>query len=162
MKAAERADGPAAPASAPGNLSAADGYAMPYDAAKPDTRGARGGQDRAEESKRAREAAANYAVTGWVQSSRESYEEDAKEVYTTVRKVGTVILYRRGDVWMTPEAAKLDLEKDADKIKTIERYSDAYFALTKENTPSENQALSLQAENEKLLIVLRGQAYLIK
>ena len=160
MKSADRVATPA-PSAAPGGAS---NYAEPQ-SEEAGRGGASGPVDEAakrEGEKKAGEAYYYHGATGWGTASQGHYEKDTKEVYATVRTVGTVTLYRRGDTWMTPEASKLDLEKDADKIKTIERYSDEYFALSKDNTQSENQVLSMQAENEKLLIVLRGQAYLIK
>jgi Ca-activated chloride channel family protein len=93
---------------------------------------------------------------------KEAFEQDSKEVLSTVRQSADQTVYKKGQVWMTPEAAKLDMQKDADKIKTIERYSDEYFELVHKNTPAENQLLSMQKESEQLLLVLRGQAYLIK
>lgn len=89
-------------------------------------------------------------------------EKGQREIIRTVRQSGDQPVYKKGDVWMTPEAAKFDVKKDADKIKTIERYSDEYFELVRKNTPAENQILAMRKESEQLLIVLRGQAYLIK
>lgn len=63
---------------------------------------------------------------------------------------------------VTPETAQMDLEKDKAQIKTVERFSDDYFALVKANTVAENQLLSLQEEGDELLVKLRGQAYLVK
>jgi Ca-activated chloride channel family protein len=63
---------------------------------------------------------------------------------------------------VTPETAQLDPVKDKDKVKTIERFSDEYFALIRANTAEENQLLSLQQPDEELLLQLRGQAYLVK
>ena len=59
-------------------------------------------------------------------------------------------------------AATVDLEKDKDKIKVIERFSDEYFALVKENTADENAVLSRQQAGEELLVKFRGQAYRVK
>ena len=53
-------------------------------------------------------------------------------------------------------------EKDKDKIKIVQRFGSEYFDLAKSNTPAENQLLSTQQPDEELLVVLRGQAYLIK
>ena len=63
---------------------------------------------------------------------------------------------------MTPETAELDLEKDKARIETIERYSEAYFALVKANSVTENQILSQQRDGEQLLIKLRDKNYLVK
>jgi Ca-activated chloride channel family protein len=87
---------------------------------------------------------------------------DRYVVKETVRTSGNQALYKRGRVVVTPETAELDVAKDADKITTIERYTDAYFALVKDNSIEENQVLSDQADDEELLVQLRGKAYLIK
>jgi Ca-activated chloride channel family protein len=65
-------------------------------------------------------------------------------------------------VLVTPETAQMDLEKDKAQIKTIERFSEEYFALVRDNTIAENQILALQEGEEELLVKLRGQAYLVK
>lgn len=65
-------------------------------------------------------------------------------------------------ILVTPETAQLDIEKDKAQIKTIERFSDDYFALIRANTAAENQLLALQEEGDELLVKLRGQAYLVK
>lgn len=84
-------------------------------------------------------------------------------VYTRgLRNVGNQALYCRGKTWVTRGTSKLDPEKDADKIKPVERFSDDYFKLVAANTPAQNQILCSQREGEELLIELRGQAYLVK
>ncbi len=65
-------------------------------------------------------------------------------------------------ILVTPETAEMDLEKDKMQIKTIERFSDDYFALIRANTAAENQILALQEDDDELLVKLRGQAYLVK
>jgi hypothetical protein len=80
----------------------------------------------------------------------------------SVQIVGSETLYRRGKVWIAASAADVDLEKDADKIKTIERFSPEYFELTEQNTAAENAVLARQQAGEELLITLRGQTYRIK
>ncbi len=108
------------------------------------------------------------AVTGPVDSLSlgSNVYRDAKTdryvVKESVRTSGNQALYKRGKVVVTPETAELDVAKDADKFTTIERYTDAYFSLVKDNTVEENQVLSDQAEDEELLVQLRGKAYLIK
>ncbi len=79
-----------------------------------------------------------------------------------VRKTGTQTVYQRGKLLVTPETASLDLEKDKKNIIEIERYSKEYFALTEANTSAENELLSLQEEDEQLLVKFRGKVYLIK
>lgn len=65
-------------------------------------------------------------------------------------------------VLVTPETAQLDLQKDKAQIKEIERFSEEYFALVRDNTIAENQLLALQEDEEELLVKLRGQSYLVK
>ena len=89
--------------------------------------------------------------------------DNDKDVFATgLRNSGNDALYCRGKTWMTPSLAKLDLVKDAAKIKTIERFTDEYFALVRANTREQNELLCSQRENEELLVELRGQAYLLK
>lgn len=83
-------------------------------------------------------------------------------VKESVRTSGNQALYKKGKIVVTPETAELDVQKDADKITVIERYTDAYFALAKDNTVEENQVLADQADDEELLVQLRGKSYLIK
>lgn len=80
----------------------------------------------------------------------------------TIRRAGGQTLYKRGKIVMTPETASIELEEDKDEIVTIERFSKEYFELIAANTPSDNQILSNQQEDEELLVRLRGQVYLIK
>ncbi len=65
-------------------------------------------------------------------------------------------------ILVTPDTAQMDMEKDKAQIKTIERFSDEYFALIRANTVAENQLLSLQEPDDELLVKFRGQAYLVK
>jgi Ca-activated chloride channel family protein len=90
------------------------------------------------------------------------YEAGEQERVTTVQNVGNQALYRRGQVWMTTETAKLDPVKDADQIKEITRFSDEYFELTAKNSVDENRVLASQREGEELLVNFRGQAYRIR
>jgi hypothetical protein len=79
-----------------------------------------------------------------------------------VQIVGNETLYKRGKQWVAANAQDVDLQRDQDKIKTIERFSDEYFKLTAANTPSENAVLARQQPGEELLIRLRNQVYLIR
>ena len=100
--------------------------------------------------------------TMWGHDSVKAYEGKKKQMVGGVRNVGDQAVYRRGRVWIAANAAKLDLEKDKDKIKRIKQFSAEYFRLVSANTVAENQILSSQAEGEQLLITLRGQAYMIE
>ena len=95
-------------------------------------------------------------------TNKDAYEQEKVEYVAGLRNVGNLALYRRGRVWMTAEAAKLDPKKDADKITTIKRYSKAYFELARRNTVAENQVMASQRANEVLRLKLRGTMYNIE
>ncbi len=95
-------------------------------------------------------------------SDRADYEADIKETVSGVRQVANQALYRRGNVWQAANARHIDLKKDADKIQTVERFSDEYFKLAAANTVEENQIFASQQAGEELVISLRGQVYRIK
>jgi Ca-activated chloride channel family protein len=104
--------------------------------------------------------AGHFAMTG--AADVDSYEAGRQTTVQTVQMVEGHPLYRRGNVWATADAAKLDLDKDRDQIKEIDRFSTEYFELVGANSLLENQMLSRQAPGEQLLIRLRGQVYLIR
>ncbi len=95
-------------------------------------------------------------------------ETDSSVATDSVRQYGNQAVYARSQpgkkeqILVTPETAELDLEMDKAKIETVDRYSDAYFALVKANSATENQILSQQRDGEQLLIKLRGKNYLVK
>jgi len=100
-------------------------------------------------------------VYGW--KDAKGYEKGAKaEDASKVRQTGKGAVYRRKNIWVTPETAKLDLVKDADKIKVIERFTKEYFDLVRANATWQNQLLASQGAEEEMLISLRGQVYRIK
>ena len=76
--------------------------------------------------------------------------------------VGKETLYKHGKQWFAASAKDIDLQRDAAKIKIVERFSDDYFKLTAANTSSENAVLARQQAGEELVIRLRGQVYLIR
>jgi Ca-activated chloride channel family protein len=90
------------------------------------------------------------------------YESGEQRALASVRQVNNQVLYRRGQTWMTPDAAKIDAEKDAAKMIQIDRFSKEYFELAAKNSVQENQVLATQQPGEELRIVLRGQAYNIR
>ena len=95
-------------------------------------------------------------------SGQWQYEAGDQEEVGAVQTAGNQAMYRKGDQWVAANAADIDLEdEDADVIE-IERMSDEYFELSRQNTVEENRMLSLQKGDEPLLIRLRGQAYLIR
>jgi Ca-activated chloride channel homolog len=95
---------------------------------------------------------------------------DGVVVKQSVRNRGSETLYARGyqvggqqvKLLVTPETSKLDIEKDKAQITVIDRYTDAYFALVRENTPDENQLFVQQQADEQLLVKVRGKTYLVK
>ncbi|MFO1092706.1 MAG: VWA domain-containing protein [Planctomycetaceae bacterium] len=91
-----------------------------------------------------------------------SLSSDAPIVVSGLKTVGDQTLYRRGQVFMTAGTQGLDLERDKDKIKTVERFSPEYFKLVAANTAAENALFSSQQADEQLLVELRGQVYLVK
>ena len=107
-------------------------------------------------------APAGAKVYGYGYEDKLSYEKGKEKSAVSVQNVGNQALYRRGKTWVTPETAKLDLVKDAGKIKEIQRFGDEYFELVRQNTLDENRVLASQQAGEDLLIRLRGQVYRIR
>lgn len=89
-------------------------------------------------------------------------DTDKEVAADSVKTFANETLYKRGNQWIAASAQGIDPAKDADKIKTVERFSDDYFKLTTANTASENAVLAQQQSGEELIIKLRGQVYLIK
>ena len=102
------------------------------------------------------------ATKGYGYKSVGAYEKDSKETIETVRTVGNITLYRRGDLWLTPEMAKLDLEKDKALITIIKRFSEAYFKLLERTDASQKQVMASQAKDERLMFELDDKAILIE
>jgi Ca-activated chloride channel family protein len=95
-------------------------------------------------------------------ADQSAYENGATEELTTIRIVGNLTLYKKGDAWLTSETVELDPARDLKMFKVVQRYSDEYFALIRDNTPDENRVFAAQLPGEKLGIRLRGTAYLIE
>ncbi len=89
-------------------------------------------------------------------------ESDHEVTVQSVQIVGNETLYKRGNQWFAASAKDVDLERDAAKVKTVERFSDEYFKLVAANTAAENTVLSRQQAGEELVIKLRGQLYRIR
>ena len=89
-------------------------------------------------------------------------ESDEEIAVDSVQIVGKETLYKRGKRWFAANAQGVDLAKDRDKIKTIERFTGDYFKLVAANTSSENAVLARQKAGEELIIKLRGQVYQIR
>ena len=97
------------------------------------------------------------------QSTVADYEQKAEaKQLEGVQNVGNQSLYRRGRVWVTPETAKVDVEKEKAQIKEVQRFTDEYFELVRANSIQDNQVLASQAAGDELLIRLRGQLYRIR
>ena len=94
--------------------------------------------------------------------SSRSYEAGEAETVDNVRQVGNQTLYRRGNLWVAANASEIDPDRDKDKIRVIDRFSEEYFALVRTNTVAENQVLATQKSGDELLIELRGQVYRIR
>ena len=95
------------------------------------------------------------------------YEAGKKDLgLETVAVAGNKTLFRRGEIWLSIEAAEeLDLAKgveNIEKLKVIERFSDDYFELIRKNTTDENRVMATQRPGEELIIKLRGTFYRIK
>lgn len=95
-------------------------------------------------------------------ASVKGYEANERASLESVRQIGQQALFRRGNTWTTPELARQDIQAQADKAVSIERFSEKYFELVRANTVQQNQVLSSQREGEELLIELRGQVYRIR
>jgi hypothetical protein len=92
---------------------------------------------------------------------KEEYERgESGGAVENIRQVGNnYVLYRRGQIWMMPNTAGLDLEKDKDKVVQIKRFSDEYFNLARANTSDQNAVMASQKSGEQLLVKFRDQAY---
>ena len=95
-------------------------------------------------------------------SATATSKRTAKSPCRRVQIVGNETLYKRGSQWFAANAKDVDLKRDADKVKTLERFSDEYFKLVAANTATENAVLARQQAGEELVIKLRGQIYLIR
>lgn len=112
-------------------------------------------------------------AAGFAANSYRDLKSDREVAADSVRQYGAQAVYARRSqpasgvdassmIVVTPETAKLDLEKDKAQIEVIDRFTDAYFALVKDNSVAENQLLSQQRTDEQLLIRLRGKNYLVR
>jgi Ca-activated chloride channel homolog len=95
-------------------------------------------------------------------SSVKEYESGEAQEINSIRLVGNVTLYKKGDTWQTADVTHLDPVRDRGQFRIVKRFSDEYFALIRENTEEENKVFASQMPNEKLAIMLRATAYLIE
>ena len=103
------------------------------------------------------------ASTVYGNASKDDYEAGRKEKLSGMRQVGNQGIYNRlGNVWIVANATDLDLDKDKEKIQDIERFTEAYFELTRANTKAENEIMASQRSSEELVIRLRSQVYRIR
>jgi Ca-activated chloride channel family protein len=89
-------------------------------------------------------------------------EADEDVAAEGVRNLGKDTLYRRGRLWIAANALDVDLERDKDRIRTVEQFSEDYFRLVRDNTARENLILAQQQPGEELIVKLRGQVYRIR
>jgi len=101
-------------------------------------------------------------VVQYGNTTTDKYEAGEVEVVRNVRQVGNQAVYQRGKVWVAANAADVDPETDRKNVQVVQRFSEAYFRLARANTVQENRLLATQRADEKLLVRLRGQAYLIE
>ena len=80
-------------------------------------------------------------------------------VTPSVINAGALTLYRRGSVWYSEDVSSMDLEKDSNRIRVVERFSDEYFRIVQENNADQNAALAQQPDGQELVILLRGTVY---
>jgi hypothetical protein len=79
-----------------------------------------------------------------------------------VQIVGNQTLYKRGKIWVAENATDIDIDQNADRIQVVARFSEQYFQLISDNTPSENALMATQRDGEELLVLLRGKHYRIQ
>ena len=85
------------------------------------------------------------------------YAQDAEgkdSAVATVRRVGSKTFYRKGGRWVDAEVKAEDEAKAVD----VDQFSDAYFALAREQDAEANQYLGF---DEPATVLLRGRAYRI-
>ena len=84
-----------------------------------------------------------------------------EEQQQAVLHIGKDTLYRRGKTLIAANASDVDLDNSQDIVE-IERFSPDYFALIAANSKAENALLARQAEDQELIVRLRGKTYRIK
>lgn len=114
----------------------------------------------AEAKGRGANGGAHFGASG-INSYRD-IKTDKEVIVDSVVQVGNGAVYRRGKTWIAENAKDVDLEKDQEKIKNVDRFSDEYFKLVDANTASENALFARQQAGEELVVKLRGQAYRIR
>ncbi len=102
------------------------------------------------------------ALSAGSQAVNSVAEQPVQPLANSVQNVGNVALFKRGNIWVAENARDVDPEKDQDKIRSVERFSDEYFQLVADNSPEENALLASQKSKEELLVKFRGQYYLIR
>jgi Ca-activated chloride channel homolog len=87
---------------------------------------------------------------------------DESIITDAVLQIGNEALYRRGKTLIASNASDVDVESQKAEIIDVERYSDDYFNLVKDNSTTENTLLARQADDQELIIRLRGKIYRFK
>ena len=80
----------------------------------------------------------------------------------TVRGAGKYTAYLRGNLLFASNATDIDPEKDKSKIIVVKRFSSEYFELIKTTNSDENKLLTLQAQDEEMIVRLQGKLYWLK
>jgi Ca-activated chloride channel family protein len=111
-----------------------------------------------------RDAPADLESAGYMfgNDNKKDYEAGERQRVAGMRNVGNQAVYQRGRVWVAANAADVDLEKEAENVQLVERFSEAYFDLVRANTKLENEVMASQGADEELVIRLRDQVYRIR
>lgn len=89
-------------------------------------------------------------------------ETDQAVAVNSVQSIGNATLYKRGNLWVAESAKDVDLDRDSNLIKVIDRFSEDYFKLVAANNSAENAILAHQQSGEELLVKFRGAYYRIR
>jgi Ca-activated chloride channel homolog len=103
-----------------------------------------------------------YGFSGGGRAGPPDADEYSDKAYVGMQSVKDRTLLIRGDVVFADGATDVDLEKQANEIVHVKRFTDAYFQLVKDNTEQENAILASQSAETKLIIRLRGKIYQIE
>jgi hypothetical protein len=107
-------------------------------------------------------SAANASLPQVFQSVPDSSAAASSGAQSAVQIVGNQTLYKRGKIWVAENATDIDIDQNADRIQVVARFSEQYFQLISDNTPSENALMATQRDGEELLVLLRGKHYRIQ
>jgi Ca-activated chloride channel family protein len=97
-------------------------------------------------------AAAMFGGGGYGGARYRDIDKDAEVAVNAVQVVGDKVLYRRGNVWYSFDAAKRDAKDVAKNARVIERFSEEYFKLIAEASPAEKKILAGQKAGEEVML----------